>query len=98
MKIFSNRFKNTLRKGIAAIVISAIGFTQVLLPVQAGHVDQAVTSSSLDSNWPSGPSVSSETAILIEAETGTILYEKSAHQQMYPASITKILTTLIAYG
>lgn len=97
MKIFSNRFKNTLRKGIAAIVISAIGFTQVLLPVQAGHVDQAVTSSSLDSNWPSGPSVSSETAILIEAETGTILYEKSAHQQMYPASITKILTTLIAY-
>ena len=93
----SNKFLSTVRRGVAALVVSAIGFSQVLMPVQAGHVDQAVTSSSLDANWPSGPSVSSEAAILIEAETGTILYEKNAYQQMYPASITKILTTLIAY-
>lgn len=39
-------------------------------------------------------------AILIDAETGQVLYEKNAHQQRYPASITKIMTTYLAveYG
>lgn len=47
-------------------------------------------------NWPTGPVVGAESAILIEAETGTILYAKNIHQQEYPASTTKILTTLLA--
>lgn len=94
---FSNKLLSTIRKGAAAFLVSAVALSQTLMPIQAGHVDQAVTSSALDANWPSGPSVSSQAAILIEAETGTILYEKNIHQQMYPASITKILTTLIAY-
>ena len=47
-------------------------------------------------NWPAGPVVGAESAILMEAETGTILYAKNIHQKQYPASTTKILTTLIA--
>ena len=47
-------------------------------------------------NWPTGPVVSAEAAILIEADTGAILYAKNIHQKEYPASTTKILTTLIA--
>lgn len=47
-------------------------------------------------NWPQGPVVSAHSAILIEADTGTILYEKNIHAREYPASTTKILTTLIA--
>lgn len=35
-------------------------------------------------------------AILMDLNTGTILYGKNEHQIYYPASITKILTTLIA--
>ena len=46
--------------------------------------------------WPTGPTVTAESAILMEADTGTILYAKNIHKQQYPASITKILTTLIA--
>ncbi|MCR5281908.1 MAG: D-alanyl-D-alanine carboxypeptidase, partial [Lachnospiraceae bacterium] len=46
--------------------------------------------------WPQGPSVSAEGAILIEASTGTVLYGKNIHKRLYPASTTKILTTLIA--
>lgn len=42
------------------------------------------------------PSVSAETAIVIEAETGKVIYEKKADQKAYPASITKILTALLA--
>ncbi len=33
--------------------------------------------------------------ILIEANTGDIIYEKNAYQKMYPASTTKVLTAII---
>lgn len=36
-----------------------------------------------------------ESAILIDAKTGMVLYEKNAYNQMYPASITKILTAYL---
>lgn len=49
-----------------------------------------------EGGWPAGPEVGSESAIVMEANTGTVLYEKNADQQHYPASITKILTTLLA--
>ena len=47
-------------------------------------------------NWPEGPVIGAESAILIEAQTGTILYSKNIHQKQFPASTTKILTALIA--
>lgn len=39
-------------------------------------------------------SVESEAAILINAKSGVILYEKNAYQSCFPASITKVATTL----
>ncbi len=56
------------------------------LPVQSNEVP----------GWPAGPAIGAESAILIEPQTGTILYSKNIHKQEYPASTTKILTTLIA--
>lgn len=47
-------------------------------------------------NWPAGPLIGAQSAILMEANTGAILYEKNIHDKLYPASITKILTALIA--
>ena len=46
--------------------------------------------------WPQGPVISAETAILLDANTGAVLYAKNIHQKMYPASTTKMLTCLIA--
>lgn len=46
--------------------------------------------------WPVGPEVAGESAIVMEASTGTVLYEKNPHEQLYPASITKIMTGLLA--
>ncbi len=40
--------------------------------------------------------VSAPIAILINAETGKVLYEKNAHAKIYPASTTKIATALFA--
>ncbi len=46
--------------------------------------------------WPSGISVASQCAIVMDADTGTILYQKNAKDICYPASITKIMTTMLA--
>lgn len=42
------------------------------------------------------PTITGEAAILMDAHTGQILYQKNIHQQMHPASTTKMLTALIA--
>lgn len=41
------------------------------------------------------PTIAAESAILIEADTGKIIYEKAADKQQFPASITKIMTALL---
>lgn len=40
------------------------------------------------------PTIYSEGAVLIEANTGTVLYEKNSNEKLEPASTTKILTAL----
>ena len=45
--------------------------------------------------WPEAPDLVSGAAILMDADTGAILYEKNAHEKNYPASTTKILTGLL---
>lgn len=46
--------------------------------------------------WPQGPEISSDTGILMEAQTGTVVYAKGADELRYPASITKLMTLLVA--
>lgn len=41
-------------------------------------------------------SLSAQSAVLISADTGTVLYEKNAHTRLSMASTTKILTALLA--
>ena len=40
--------------------------------------------------------LSSEAVILIHADTGKILFEKNSHKPLPPASITKVMTLLLA--
>lgn len=46
--------------------------------------------------WPKGPEIYPESAIVMDAETGTVLYGKGIDKKQYPASITKVLTALVA--
>lgn len=57
-----------------------------LLPVMTNEIE----------NWPTGPAVGAQSAILMEAGTGTILYGKNIHEELYPASTTKMITSLLA--
>ncbi|MCH5249007.1 MAG: D-alanyl-D-alanine carboxypeptidase [Lachnospiraceae bacterium] len=56
------------------------------LPIQSNSIE----------NWPVGPEISAQSAILMDANTGVILYAKNIHEKVYPASITKIMTCLLA--
>ena len=47
-------------------------------------------------NWPQGPGTYGEAAIVMEVGTGAILYAKNIDDHHYPASITKVLTALVA--
>lgn len=47
-------------------------------------------------NWPIGPQTYGEAGIVMDAESGAILYAKNIDGKAYPASITKVLTTLVA--
>ena len=41
------------------------------------------------------PEINSEAAVLMDADTGIILYQKNPDEKCYPASITKIMTALL---
>ena len=46
--------------------------------------------------WPVGPPITPAAGILVDMDTGAILYGKNIHDPHYPASITKIMTSLVA--
>ena len=50
---------------------------------------------STEAVWPDAPDVNSSSCILIDADTGSILFERNSHEKCYPASTTKILTGLL---
>ena len=39
--------------------------------------------------------VNAKAAVLVDPNTNEVLYEKNAHEKMYPASITKVMTCLL---
>lgn len=47
-------------------------------------------------NWPDGPAISAQSAIVMDVDSGTVLYAKNIHEMLYPASTTKIMTCLLA--
>jgi D-alanyl-D-alanine carboxypeptidase (penicillin-binding protein 5/6) len=54
-------------------------------------------SSNIASNVKSGaPDISAESAIIIEYDTGRILWEKNSSEKLFPASTTKMMTGIIA--
>jgi len=81
-----------------------MSFTLIpMSPVSANELQQAaelrkelpVETNSIP-GWPEGPAIGAESAILMDADSGAILYAKNIHENLYPASTTKIMTTQLA--
>ncbi|MDE6851805.1 MAG: D-alanyl-D-alanine carboxypeptidase [Lachnospiraceae bacterium] len=69
------------------------------LPIVQKTVPGLVQTADAEGTWPAGvskQSLSSNSAIVMELSTGTILYQKNPHKKHYPASITKIMTAMLA--
>lgn len=96
-------FRHYKIRGLAFLCAASFFLSQGMSSIAASYKEERIAAhqampiqSNQIADWPEGPIVSAESAILMEIGTGTILYEKNIHQQQYPASTTKILTTLIA--
>ena len=44
---------------------------------------------------PAAAAVDAAAAVLMEKETGTVLYGQEAHKKLEPASVTKVMTLLL---
>ena len=55
----------------------------------------AAPAAALDARDPAAPEVAAPSAVLIERETGTVLYAKDEHTPREGASITKVMTLLL---
>lgn len=78
-------------KPILSMLIT-LAFCATSLPV-AAWADPAPMPSG---EWPAPPVLTSEAAVVMEASTGSILYNKNAYDAYYPASTTKLMTSLLA--
>ncbi len=76
-----------MRKNIICLLLTVM-LTVLLLPMRAAAEEK-------QEDFTIG--IDAPHAILMEASTGTILYEKDAHTAMPPASVTKIMTMLLIF-
>ena len=97
--------RNYIRRTVAAALVV------VMMTALAGNVQaddtmtfeearQASYDTIPDTNniqgWPQGPQVYGNSAIVMDMNSGAVLYGKKVDDQHYPASITKLLTALVA--
>ena len=74
---------------------SQSGQAAQVTPAHSSYYNQAADTDSID-GWPTGPNIEAQAAVLMDVNTEAVLYSKNADTRLYPASITKIMTTLLA--
>ncbi|MEI0738432.1 D-alanyl-D-alanine carboxypeptidase family protein [Paenibacillus sp. JTLBN-2024] len=77
-----------MRKTLLAVVLSACLSAAAFL--QAGFAEEKAKQTG-----QADLAANAKSAILMDANTGTIIYEKNSHDKLPPASITKIMTMLL---
>lgn len=87
-------------KKITAILLAFLLIFTFSFPCKATETSEATTEHPQTTEYPDDPSrapdIVSNSAIVMDAATGQILYEKNIYDKKYPASITKIMTTILA--
>lgn len=78
---------------LSSLAGTAVSFPKqyVLLETETGDAasDTKISAAALDVSAPS--------VLLMEASTGTVIYEKNSHEVLHPASITKIMTLILIF-
>ncbi len=82
-------------------LVAAAGLL-ALIAGQVFHHDQPVSTKAIRPiiqyvrDYDQGPELSAEAAVLIDISSATVLYGKNEHQKRPPASLTKIMTAILA--
>ena len=79
-----------LQKILYALLAIILLLSSLPITALADETDSTVI------KWPTPPEITSGGAIVMEASTGCILYNKSAYDTFAPASTTKLMTSLLA--
>lgn len=90
--------KKLLKRIIVGCSICTMLLTGTLQTVSAAvnnGVPADITSNAIG-GWPQMGAMFSETAVLMDSDTGAVLCDKGMNEARYPASITKIMTTYLA--
>lgn len=94
-----NKFIHSFLVGLFACSLLLTPMSAHATEAEIEAATQAAYNKTIESNawenWPAGPAVYAESAIVMEADTGMILYAKDMEAKHYPASITKIMTALV---
>ncbi|MCM3040210.1 D-alanyl-D-alanine carboxypeptidase [Paenibacillus motobuensis] len=78
--------KKLLISGLMALILTVSAWPIAALAEDGGARDNAEVLTLAEN---------ARSAILIDADTGTVIYEKHSHEKLPPASITKIMTMLL---
>ncbi|PMH40881.1 D-alanyl-D-alanine carboxypeptidase [Vibrio sp. 10N.286.49.B3] len=73
-------FKTATKLSLSALAISCFSFSSVAAP----------------SVVPDAPSLGAKGYVLMDFHSGAVLVEKNAHEQLNPASLTKLMTSYVA--
>lgn len=96
------RFRGAAGVLLAALLVNSIGFSAqatgvVQIPsTELESVYQMEVQSNTWDHWADGPQIYSEAGIVMDMDTGSILFAKNIDNKHYPASITKVMTALVA--
>lgn len=97
-----------ISKKVICLTLSIYLLSSLFIIVRAENYEWTVINSTVETNSSAeGESTGEvakdelnldcESAILIEQNSGQVLYEKNAHEQLRPASVTKLMTILLTF-
>lgn len=92
-----------MKKYMSLLLSFLLAVTCFVGPVKASEPDLEVASGQIicqeagSQALPDGPSIQAPSAVLMEASTGEVIYEKDGDVKRRPASITKIMTLILIF-
>ncbi len=87
--------RKTAAAFFAVLTVLSVFFGSVLYPSLVFASDDDTPLTNLIEGWPQMSSIAEASGIVMDADTGAILYSLNRNTVRYPASTTKILTALL---
>lgn len=88
------------KKWISVICVWIISFTILLTPLTAKGQNESANESTQENSGQQTDSadlIQAPSGVLMEAQTGTVIYQKDSDTRRSPASITKIMTLILIF-